>query len=219
MPACLNATQASHESRTTPVRGLANQPMRSVHERVLARGQHHRGHPHESAAARCVLCACHRSGAPSLFRALGTLLPPEQRHSEAIGAYLSQCDVATGCRLLTFAPGASKTLPTETLDKWLETAGPYASTLPDPSPLSFFAYHHGALAGLNAAQRDAALRHCVDLPTHGVPRSRPVLCWPLGIRSPPVCSWPSCIVCSMPRSAKARSLRLIQSPQCATMVA
>lgn len=104
-----------------------------------------------------------------LWTKAGTLLPKEQHHRDAIGEFLAHCDAASGCRLLMVAPGASKTLPPKTLTNWLQTAVSYASTRPDPSPLSFFAYHLGALDGLNDAQKEVALRHYVDASTLWTP--------------------------------------------------
>lgn len=98
-----------------------------------------------------------------LWTKAGTLLP-RQSYQHEIGRYLSTCDLATGMRLLSFAPGASATLPHETKQTWLSQAIPYAQSRSDAlnSPVSLFAYFNGGHDALNQEQKEAGLRWTVE---------------------------------------------------------
>ena len=98
-----------------------------------------------------------------LWTKAGTLLP-RQSYQHEIGQYLSKCDSATGMRLLSFAPGASATLPHEIKQTWLSQAIPYAQSRSDAlnSPVSLFAYFNGGHDALNQEQKDAGLRWTVE---------------------------------------------------------
>ncbi len=98
-----------------------------------------------------------------LWTKAGALLP-EQPYQNEIGSYLSRCDVATGTRLLSFAPGAAATMAPPARRTWVRQATPYAQLRPDSpqSPLALFAYFNGRHDALTQEQRDVGLQWTVN---------------------------------------------------------
>lgn len=99
-------------------------------------------------------------GVAPLLRAwtrAGTYLPA-RAHRDIIDRFLDICDVATGTRILSFAPGVAQLLSQEKRESWLAVSEAYVRARPHTVdiPQVVFAYLHGGTASLTPEQRRGA---------------------------------------------------------------